>query len=243
LPAGARVHPADITDEGDVVNLFDAIGAFDHLACTATQTAAGRIATLEAAAVHDRRRDPRRRRRGARVMRAVVIAVAIAACAPAVATVPRPPAPGSLASTGTLAGTWQLVAANDRHADGTEVAAYGDDPRGLLIVDPDGRYSLQIYRADRPRFGSNVKSAGTADEYRAASLGSSAHYGTCSVNEVAHMLEFRIAAASYPNWEGTVQRRPFTLDGDVLRYEVPATAGNTGSTPISVWRRVPPGSR
>ena len=166
----------------------------------------------------------------------IVVAIAIAACAPAVATAPRPPAPR------TLAGTWQLIAANDRHADGTETAAYGDHPRGLLIVDPDGRYSLQIYRADRPRFGSNVKSAGTADEYRAASLGSSAHYGTCSIDEAAHMLEFRIAAASYPNWDGTVQRRRFTLDGDVLRYEVPATAANTGSTPISVWRRAPPGS-
>src|SRR5262245_57181049 len=51
LPAGARIHPADVTDEAEVAKLFDAIGAFDHLACTATQTAAGRVTTLEAVAV------------------------------------------------------------------------------------------------------------------------------------------------------------------------------------------------
>lgn len=137
-----------------------------------------------------------------------------------------------------LTGTWTLVAANDRHPDGTEQPAYGDHPRGVLIVDPVGRYSLQIFRADRARFAANAKAGGTPEEFRATVLGESTHFGTCSADLASHTLEFHIDAASYPNWNGTVQTRPFVLAGDELRYEVPASAANSGNTPISVWRRV-----
>lgn len=158
---------------------------------------------------------------------AMVVALALGACATA------GPRPGM-----ALAGTWELVAANDRHPDGSETPAYGAQPRGVLMVAGDGRYSLQIFRSDRARFAANVKSGGTPEEMRAAVLGESTHFGTCAVRAATHTLEFRIDAASYPNWNGTVQVRPFTLVGDELRYEVPATAANTGSTPVSVWRRV-----
>lgn len=137
-----------------------------------------------------------------------------------------------------LTGTWELVAASDRHPDGTEQPAYGEHPRGVLIVDRDGRYSLQIFRADRSRFAANVKAQGTPDEFRATVLGESTHFGSCSVNPTSRAVDFRIDAASYPNWNGTTQTRPYTLIGDELRYEVPATAANTGKTPITVWRRV-----
>jgi hypothetical protein len=167
------------------------------------------------------------------MIRAAVLVVAVVACAPAAATEPRRPS-----TVATLAGTWELVAANERLPDGTEVPAYGDHPRGILIVDPDGRYSLQIFRGDRRAFASGVKSAGTAEEYRATVLGESTHFGTCSVNTATRTLEFRIDVASYPNWNGTVQTRPFTLVRNQLRYEVPATAAKTGNTPISIWRRV-----
>jgi hypothetical protein len=50
-------------------------------------------------------------------------------------------------------------------------------------------------------------------------------------------LVFHIEGASFPNWEGTVQRRSFELHGDELRYRVPARPD--GGIPISVWRRMP----
>jgi len=46
-----RVYPADVTVEDEVARLFEATGAFDHLACTATRAAPGRITTLDATAV------------------------------------------------------------------------------------------------------------------------------------------------------------------------------------------------
>src|SRR5258705_2013153 len=45
------VYLADATAEPEVVAMYDALGAFDHLVCTASQTAAGRIVAVEIAAV------------------------------------------------------------------------------------------------------------------------------------------------------------------------------------------------
>ena len=50
------------------------------------------------------------------------------------------------------------------------------------------------------------------------------------------LLAFRIEAASYPNWEGEVQQRHYTLEGDELSYRVPPRAD--GSIPVSVWRKL-----
>ena len=38
---------------------------------------------------------------------------------------------------------------------------YGERPEGLLVLDADGRYSLQIFSADRPRFAAGDKAKGT----------------------------------------------------------------------------------
>ena len=103
-----------------------------------------------------------------------------------------------------LAGTWTLVAADVIHPDGSRTSDYGASPKGLLMVDRSGRYSLQIFRSDRPRF-TGAKADGTPAEYRAAVMGSSAHYGTLAVEPGKHQLVFHIDGASFPNWEGQTQ--------------------------------------
>lgn len=135
-----------------------------------------------------------------------------------------------------LAETWTLLAADVVHADGTRGRDYGSAPKGLLLIDRDGRYSLQIFKSERPRFAGGDKAAGTEAEYRAAVLGSSTHYGTLSVDPAAGTLTFRIEAASFPNWEGTTQTRTYELKGDELSYRVPPRPN--GDTPISVWQRL-----
>ena len=70
-------------------------------------------------------------------------------------------APGALAAAPptalSLAGTWTLVAADVLHADGTRTRDYGAAPKGLLMIDAQGRYTLQIFKAERPRFVSGEK--------------------------------------------------------------------------------------
>jgi hypothetical protein len=135
-----------------------------------------------------------------------------------------------------LRGTWTLEAADKLLPDGTQVRDYGQTPKGRLIVDAQGRYSLQIFKAERLRFDSADKASGSADEFASAVLGSSTHYGTVVVEATQGTLAFTIEASSFPNWEGTVQKRQFTREGRLLRYRVPPRPD--GSIPISVWRKL-----
>jgi hypothetical protein len=137
-----------------------------------------------------------------------------------------------------MQGTWVLASAYEIKADGARTTTYGEHPRGLLMVDAQGCYSLQIFRADRPRFASGVKATGTADEFRAAVIGSSTHTGHVTVDESQHKLVFDIETASYPNWEGTRQIRDYVFEQDTLTYSVPASASGNGTVAYSVWKKV-----
>ena len=136
----------------------------------------------------------------------------------------------------SLAGTWTLVAADVLHPNGSRTHDYGDAPKGLLMIDRQGHYSLQIFRADRAPFVNPDKAKASAPEYRAAVLGSSTHFGTITVEPGQHRLVFHIEAASFPNWEGQQQSRAYELHGNTLSYRVPPRPN--GDVPVSVWRRI-----
>lgn len=136
----------------------------------------------------------------------------------------------------SLAGTWTLTAADRLQPDGARVRDYGAHPKGRLIIDAEGRYSLQIFDGDRPRVASGDKRTATPEENAGAVLGSSTHYGTVAIDAAAKVLVFRIEGASFANWEGTEQQRKFALTNDSLSYQVP-TPRPDGAIPISEWRR------
>jgi Lipocalin-like domain len=122
-----------------------------------------------------------------------------------------------------LVGTWTLLLADNIKDDGTHVPGYGPNPDGSLILTADGHYSLQIIRYGRPAFASKDRMAGTADENKAAVQGMISHFGTYTVDEAGKSLTFRIEASSFPNWGGTVQKRPITAVTDgVLTWNTPA---------------------
>jgi len=135
-----------------------------------------------------------------------------------------------------LVGTWALVAADVQHPDGSVGRDYGAAPRGSMMVDAAGRYTLMIYKSERPRFASGDRATGTPEEYRETALGISVHYGMLSADVKAHTLTFAIEQASVANWNGTRQVRHYQLQGGVLRYTVAARPN--GDIPISIWRRV-----
>jgi hypothetical protein len=145
-----------------------------------------------------------------------------------------PPSPEPL----SLTGTWVMDSAYEIHADGTRTTNYGEHPHGLMMVDAAGRYSIQIYRPDRQAFASGVKSKGAPQEYRAAALGSSNHFGHVTVDPAAQQLIFDVEASSFPNWEGKRQVRDFTYANGILTYAVPATASGDGTIAWSIWRRL-----
>jgi hypothetical protein len=137
-----------------------------------------------------------------------------------------------------IAGTFSLVAVDNILADGSRVHLYGDAPQGILVLDTKGNYALQIFSQGRPRFAAGDKSKGTDEENRDAVKGSNAHFGTYSIDRSAGTITFYINHASFPNWEGTQQKRPFTLIGDVLKYTVPAPTTGGAVTGEVAWNRV-----
>jgi hypothetical protein len=140
------------------------------------------------------------------------------------------------ASKQQLLGTWTLVSDDHLNPDGSRSGDYGANPTGILMFDDGGRYAIQIIRTGRAKFASNDRKMGTPEENKATVEGANPHWGTYEVNDSEQVIVFHIEHASYPNWEGTTQRRKFTVDGDRLKYVV--TGVSTGTAPLEVvWQR------
>ncbi len=137
----------------------------------------------------------------------------------------------------SLEGSWIMDSAYEIRADGSRTTNYGEHPKGLLIIDRTGRYSMQIFKVGRPLFGSGDKGRGTPDEYSAASIGISTHIGHVTIDQARHQLIFEVEGASFPNWEGKRQVRDFTYENGLLSYAVPASASSSGIIAYSIWRR------
>jgi hypothetical protein len=135
----------------------------------------------------------------------------------------------------SFAGTWTLVAADKEFPDGTRTHEYGEHPKGRMMIDEKGRYSIQIFQPELPNFAAN-ESEPTPEEYREAMEAASTHYGEITVDWANHTLRMAIDESLYPNLRGSVQVRPFQFDGEVLSYRIPP--GPQRIVRISVWRRL-----
>jgi hypothetical protein len=157
--------------------------------------------------------------------------------AQAAAPTPAPEAMTMPMST-SLAGAWTLVRVDNVYPDGHRVELYGPNPQGLWLIDAQGNYMMQMVRAERVRFAANDKSQGTAEEYRAASLDSNAHFGHVSAD--GSTLHTHIEHASFPNWDGKDGTSAYSLKGDELSYTVakPSSGAAEGAHGEVVWRRL-----
>ena len=133
-----------------------------------------------------------------------------------------------------LVGTW-IAVANVVEQGGVKSEPYGSPPQGMLIFDANGRYGLVLSRSDVPKFASNSRTNGTAEENKAAVQGTISHFGRYTVDETGKTILFKIDVSTYPNFNGTEQKRAFTLANDELTYSVPAFSG--GGTAVATWKR------
>ena len=133
-----------------------------------------------------------------------------------------------------LVGTWTLVSVVTEQG-GTKTDTYGPNPKGILMVDANGRYVITFARADLPKVASNNRTTATPEENKAIVGGSLTHFGTIAVNAADKTFTFKIETATFPNWDGTEQKRTFTVTGDELMYTVPTASG--GGTATVVWKR------
>ena len=102
-------------------------------------------------------------------------------------------------------------------------------------MDANGRYMIAFARADLPNVVSNNHFTATAEENKAIVGGTLARFGTLSVNTADKTFTFKIESATFPNWSGTEQKRPFNISGDELRYTAAAASG--GGSATVTWKR------
>ena len=132
-----------------------------------------------------------------------------------------------------LVGTWAYDSIVVERTDGTKVAPFGPNPKGLITLSADGRYSLQLIRPDIPKISSKDRLSATAEENRAVAQGVVSQFGTYSINEAEGTLTLHIETSSFPNENGTDQERIITsISADKLQWTnpTPTTPGIAYST-------------
>jgi hypothetical protein len=142
-------------------------------------------------------------------------------------------------SAKSLAGAYAGVAFKQTDSSGKTSDVFGPKPRAMMVLTPDGRYSIVVMRDDLPKLASNSRLKGTPEENRAVVAGSIAHFGRYTVDEKAKTITFQVEASTFANWDGQAQKRPFSAKGDELVYKVPAPSTGMGSAEVT-WKRLKP---
>ena len=138
---------------------------------------------------------------------------------------------------GSAQGSWILVELYNEDA-GKKSEPFGPNPRGSMLLTSDGRFSMTIMRSSLPKFAANVRTKGTAEEYKAVVEGSVAAIGTYTITgDKEKTLNLHIEGSTFPNWDGQDQKRPITVTGDELKVINPnPSIGGSGKN-TQVWKR------
>jgi hypothetical protein len=144
------------------------------------------------------------------------------------------PGPAMAQTAKDLVGTWTNVSNINIRPDGSRVDVFGPKGTGLAIFDGSGRFAIVNINPDTPKFASNNRAQGTADENKAAVLGGIALYGSYTVAD--KIISFKVEGSTYPNWTGTEQKRNVSaFTPDQFTWSLPASIGGTAEV---TWKRI-----
>jgi hypothetical protein len=140
-----------------------------------------------------------------------------------------------------LVGAWKLVSIEEFDAEGNQVVPmdYGPEPIGMLMYAAAGNMSAQAMRRDRPKLASDDVHLADPEQAKAALTGYNAYFGTYTIDPAEGIVTHHVEGAMIPNWEGSQQRRKFTISGDTLVLEPPTfEAAGQQRTRRLTWERV-----
>src|SRR6267154_253149 len=66
-----------------------------------------------------------------------------------------------------LVGSWAVISVDNVSPDGKRSPAFGPNPKGVVILDGNGRYVELILRSDLPPIAAGSRMQGTPEENRA----------------------------------------------------------------------------
>ena len=134
-----------------------------------------------------------------------------------------------------LVGDWTLVSVVNTRPDGTKFDPFGGKAKGMLFFASAGQFSWQIIRSDIPKFASNNRLQGTADEHKAVAQGVLSYFGIYSLDDSGKTLTQHIKLSSFPNLVGD-RIWAITLTGDELTLA--SQFGAAGGTNELHWKRI-----
>jgi hypothetical protein len=135
-----------------------------------------------------------------------------------------------------LVGTWQLASLYDEDADGEEAVTFGLAPKGRLVLDGSGHFSVQIFD-DLGWGGTRCDRRGVGAARDTAASGTIAYYGSYEVDR--DTLRFRVEAGLRARSDGRVRVADYGLaDGrlDLVSSVLPSLTGSAYSH--LVWERI-----
>jgi hypothetical protein len=111
------------------------------------------------------------------------------------------------------------------------------DNDGALMFAGDGRFSQILTRGDPPKVASNNRDTASAEENKAITRGSLAMFGTYNFNEADGTLIIKIERSTFPNWNGTEQKRQITaLSSSELKWQ--NSGASIGGSIENVWHHM-----
>ena len=110
-----------------------------------------------------------------------------------------------------LAGTWTIISNDNIAPDGTKRQLCGPNPKGILVLGANGQYAQIIVLPNRTNFKVNNRLEGTPEENKAAVHGTTATFGTWSVDEGNKTITVRNEGGMFPNQVGTESKRSASM--------------------------------
>jgi hypothetical protein len=136
-----------------------------------------------------------------------------------------------------LIGNWAVVLAVVTQGD-VRREVFGPNPKGLLILEPDGRFVQILITSGLPKFASNSRDTGTPEENKEIVTKSLAFFGTWTVDEARRTVALAVEASTYPNYDGTtLKRQVTTLTATDMVWSNPTPSQGSGTGNVA-WKRV-----
>ena len=134
-----------------------------------------------------------------------------------------------------LVGSWAVVSVDNVSPDGKRSPAFGPNPKGIVMMDAEGRYVELILRSDIPKVAAGNRTQGTPEENAAVAQGVLAFYGPYSI--AGKVVNLHVDGSSFQNWtEGDQKRTVTTYTKDEITWT--NAAGSSGGLVELVARRV-----
>jgi hypothetical protein len=122
----------------------------------------------------------------------------------------------------TIVGTYMVHLVEKYSEDGTVEFPFGERATGMLLYAADGAMAAVVGRSDQPALEMDLLAGTVAASESELALAFRSAYGFAGTFAVeGDVVRHHILVSTVPNWVGTDQVRPFSIQGETLTLRPP----------------------